>query len=320
MIRKAKKFTQYPQAIAIVLSVVAFGVVIFHVFAASIVGDLNNDGVVNIFDLSILLSDWGTNNATADLNHDGTVNVFDLSILLSHWGQTAATPTPSSSPVSQSCTNPQYTIPYDPNNAQSGVTIGNYYLTNDTWNASKYQLSQTMYICSASDFYVVANMNNNSGDGAVKTYPNVHEDFSSSPAISSFHTISSSFAEAGPHVGIYEYAYDMWLNGVATNGSTEVMIWNDNYGQTPGGSKVATFSDGGQTYNVWKSGSYIAFVDQTNVTSGTVNILDFYNYVISQGWIPSTSTVGQIDYGAELVSTGGQNATFQFNNFSLTAN
>ncbi len=49
-------------------------------------GDLNNDGQVNIFDLSILLSDWGTNNATADLNHDGTVNVFDLSILLSHWG------------------------------------------------------------------------------------------------------------------------------------------------------------------------------------------------------------------------------------------
>jgi len=50
------------------------------------VGDLNNDGQVNIFDLSVLLSAWGANNATADLNHDGTVNVFDLSLLLSHWG------------------------------------------------------------------------------------------------------------------------------------------------------------------------------------------------------------------------------------------
>jgi hypothetical protein len=50
------------------------------------VGDLNNDGQVNIFDLSALLSAWGTANATADLNHDGTVNIFDLSSLLSHWG------------------------------------------------------------------------------------------------------------------------------------------------------------------------------------------------------------------------------------------
>ena len=49
-------------------------------------GDLNNDGAVNIFDLSILLSNWSTSNATADLNHDGVVNIFDLSILLSHWG------------------------------------------------------------------------------------------------------------------------------------------------------------------------------------------------------------------------------------------
>jgi hypothetical protein len=50
------------------------------------VGDLNADGQINIFDLSILLSHWGTADATADINHDGTVNVFDLSILLSHWG------------------------------------------------------------------------------------------------------------------------------------------------------------------------------------------------------------------------------------------
>ena len=49
-------------------------------------GDINNDGQVNIFDLSILLSHWGTSNATSDLNKDGTVNVFDLSIILSHWG------------------------------------------------------------------------------------------------------------------------------------------------------------------------------------------------------------------------------------------
>jgi hypothetical protein len=50
------------------------------------IGDINNDGQVNIFDLSILLSKWGSADATADINHDGAVNVFDLSMLLSHWG------------------------------------------------------------------------------------------------------------------------------------------------------------------------------------------------------------------------------------------
>jgi subtilisin family serine protease len=48
-------------------------------------GDLNGDGVVNIFDLSILLSNWGTSDPIADINNDGTVNIFDLSILLSNW-------------------------------------------------------------------------------------------------------------------------------------------------------------------------------------------------------------------------------------------
>ncbi|HXB11593.1 MAG TPA: hypothetical protein VNZ45_06385, partial [Bacteroidia bacterium] len=227
---------------------------------------------------------------------------------------------PTATPVSSSsCTKPQYTIQMDPNNAQNGVTIGNFYLSADTWNAANYQVSQTVYACNYNNWYVVANMNNNNGDGAVKTSPNIHEDFNEKP-ISSFNTITSSFAESGPHVGIYEFEYDMWLNGVASNGSTEIMLWNDNFGQTPSGSIVATFSDGGQTYNVWKSGSYIAFVDKTNVTSGTINILDFYNYVIKQGWIPSTSTIGQIDYGMELVSTNGTNQTFKVTNFSLTAN
>lgn len=52
---------------------------------AVINSDLNNDGKVNVFDLSILLSKWGTADSVADINKDSTVNVFDLSILLSKW-------------------------------------------------------------------------------------------------------------------------------------------------------------------------------------------------------------------------------------------
>ena len=225
-----------------------------------------------------------------------------------------------STPVTQTCTNPSYILPLNPSNPQDGITLSGFYVDTDTWNAANYPVSQTMYICDYNNWYVVANMNNDTGDGAVKTYPNVHQDFNSAPAISSFTTISSSFAHTAPYLGIYEFAYDIWLNGVASSGSTEVMIWTDNYNQVPSGSQVETVTFDGETYQVHKSGSYIAFVESTNVTSGTLNLLSFFNHIIANGWIPSTSTVGAIDYGIELVSTGGADATFQVNDFSLTTN
>jgi hypothetical protein len=53
---------------------------------ATVTGDLNNDSHVNIFDLSIMLSNYGKT-GTGDLNNDGLINIFDLSILLSNYGQ-----------------------------------------------------------------------------------------------------------------------------------------------------------------------------------------------------------------------------------------
>lgn len=53
-------------------------------------GDLNGDGVVDVADLLILLSQWGPcprdAGCTADLNDDGTVDVADMLILLANWG------------------------------------------------------------------------------------------------------------------------------------------------------------------------------------------------------------------------------------------
>jgi len=220
----------------------------------------------------------------------------------------------------QKCTNPTHVLPLNPSNPQDGITLSGFYVDTDTWNAAGYQVAQTMYICDYDNWYVVANMNDDAHDGAVKTYPNVHKDFTSAPKISSFGAITSRFAHVAPHVGIYEFAYDIWLNGVASNGSTEVMIWTDNYQQVPSGAHQDTVSLGGQSYDVHKSGSYIAFVAGTNVTSGTLDLLGFFNYLIAKGWIPSTSTWGAIDYGVELVSTGGADAVFAVTDFSLTAN
>ncbi len=52
--------------------------------------DLNGDGVVDVSDLLILLSNWGPcprgDTCLGDINKDGVVNVSDLLILLGNWG------------------------------------------------------------------------------------------------------------------------------------------------------------------------------------------------------------------------------------------
>jgi hypothetical protein len=47
--------------------------------------DMNGDNHINIFDLSYLLSKWGTSDSKADINSSGLVDIFDLSALLARW-------------------------------------------------------------------------------------------------------------------------------------------------------------------------------------------------------------------------------------------
>ncbi len=51
-------------------------------------GDLDANGVVDIADVSMLISQMGTASDLADLNRDGTVNILDLIDLLLVFGTT----------------------------------------------------------------------------------------------------------------------------------------------------------------------------------------------------------------------------------------
>lgn len=51
-------------------------------------GDIDGNGTVNLFDLSVLLSNWNkSGSAGSDLDGNGMVNLVDLSMLLSNWGK-----------------------------------------------------------------------------------------------------------------------------------------------------------------------------------------------------------------------------------------
>jgi len=226
----------------------------------------------------------------------------------------SATAPPSSS-GSAACAKPQF-VSSDP---QGMWNQSPYFVYNDMWNTSGYNVSQTIYACSYSDWYVVATMDNSKGDGAVKTYPDSHRDFQNEPQINSFKSVTSTFAETSPHTGIYEDAYDIWINGVAGSNSTELMIWTDNYHQVPWGTNEGTVTFGGRTYTAWRNGSWIAFVANSNFSSGTMDLLAFFKWIMSKGWIPGNSTLGAVDYGVELVSTNGVPQTFSFSNFTVNA-
>jgi hypothetical protein len=230
-----------------------------------------------------------------------------------------------SSSTRHACTNPTI-VPMNPGNAQSGIAEGDYYVTNDSWNAGRYTgLSQKLYVCGYDSWYAVATMNNATGDFAVKTSPNVQETWSPTPTkLSSWKSITSQFSDippgAGSNYGTWEFEYDIWLNGLADSRSTEVMIWTYNDGRTPAGSPRGSFTDAGHTYDVYRSPppyQYIAFVDRRNNLSGHVNLLGFFNYVISRGWMQRSSTLYQICNGVELVSTNSRSEKFTINNFSV---
>jgi hypothetical protein len=211
------------------------------------------------------------------------------------------------------CTSPAFTTT-DPN---GGWSDGGYYVHNNMWNSQATLGPETLYACSYKNWYVDSKQTNEAG--AVKTYPNVHKDYSNA-AISSFNYLTTAFAATSPHAGIYDVAYDIWLNGVATAGCTEVMIWTENYNQVPAGNKVDTVTLGGMKCDVWKangSSTYIAFVPKSPVTSGTIDLHWLFNWIIAKGWIPANSTIGQICFGVEIVSTNNATARFTFTEFSI---
>jgi hypothetical protein len=226
---------------------------------------------------------------------------------------TPAPPAPKAAP-SRACGNPAFTTS-DPD---GGWSNGGYYVHNNMWNQSEAG-PETLHACAYNNWYVDSTQANST---SVKTYPNVHKDINNldGTPFNKYSTITSTFAGRGPGVGIYNVAYDLWLNGVGDGpGVTELMVWTENLKQVPSGRKTATYSAGGVRYDVWTGRSgYVAFVAQTTQYSGSVDLKAMISWAIGQGLVPDNPTVNQIGYGIEFCSTDGRNARFTLTDFSVT--
>lgn len=224
------------------------------------------------------------------------------------------TPTAGASPA-QTCTSPNFTTTSTDNNGD-GVTYGEYFVHNNMWNNSNG--TYTLKACSADKWWEEATQPA-PADHGVQTYPNVHKDYADvalfnsdgSPKIR-----SAKFAAATPATCtgcVYDVAFDAWLGSGLNN---ELMIWTENKGQTPAGSKVAAVTFAGHTYDVWHETGYTAYVSRDVQKFGTMPLGEILKDMNTRGWIP-TKTTWQVDYGVEIVSTANVKQRFDFTDFSI---
>jgi hypothetical protein len=251
------------------------------------------------------------------------------------------TSTATATPAGTVCSKPvwtsskngeQYGVQVDPWGKVPNPGLGTYgqaIVHNNMWNASSYPgTTQSMGACGYDSWYAVTTASNATGDGAVKTYPNVHVDYidwgtGQMQPLSDFSSLRMRFAHQAPQTaGIWNVAFDVWLNGVGDGAANEVMIWTENHNQLPAGRKLATVTLSGVQWDFWKAyqGHYLAFVPTNGqaITSGELDFKQFSNWLAANGHIPAASTLGQLDYGVEVVSTGGQPARFDFTDFHVT--
>jgi hypothetical protein len=226
---------------------------------------------------------------------------------------------PSAAPASiagSACTKPVWSSS-DP---EDTYPIGNdevWWVNNDAWSGS--HGPQSIYACSESSWYAVSKQPD--VDGQVMTYPDTEYDIAgrgnAKKTIAQYNSITSTFSESFPAAGSWDAAYDLWLN----DWDTEIMIWNE-WNGGPGywaGQAKTAVSLGGVPYHFYNNGGELMFFRDTQVKSGSVDILAAMQYLVSRGLVKSTDVPTQLEYGVEICSTVGTQ-TFPMNGLTFSLN
>jgi len=255
--------------------------------------------------------------------NDTTVRTFaDIRVLGAAFPPDEDVPEPE--PPAGTCVSPWFTTA----ERNGGIAFGDYYIHNNIWNPEA-PANQSLHVCSPASWFVRSGPYSGT---AVKTFPNVHRDmpdaFGAGVPWSDYSTVSARFASSvdAEHQtgGIWNVAFDIWLNGVGWGGgSTEVMIWTENRGQRPAGERLsADVAIGGTIWQQWHlregDANVVTFVALTPVKAGTVDIKALVDFGIQRGLIPQGPTVHQLGYGIEICDTAGTVLRYDVTDFELT--
>lgn len=209
-------------------------------------------------------------------------------------------------PTSGTCTSPVWSSS-DAQATDNTDSAGYWWVNNDAWSGS--HGPQTINVCSASSWYAVSNQTDQ--QGAVETYPDTEYFVGggggghTTKTISQFASITSTFSEAFPTTtGLsWDAGYDLWTN----NWTNETMIWNQwvgDPGYWPGQATIAVTLDG-VPYHFLDNGGELLFFRDTQVASGSVDILAAYQWEVAHGYAKATDIPTNLEYGVEVVGTNG---------------
>jgi Glycosyl hydrolase family 12 len=204
--------------------------------------------------------------------------------------------------------------------AKSGAcNFGHWIIYNNSWGPSPGTYLVRAH--SPGDWSVTASQNRGGGCAgcAVEAYESAQWDYSDVP-YSSIKYLYSSFSETMPTGSLQtngidaEATYDMFIKGSDTN---EVMVWVDNQGQTPEGSRYGVAVIHGQKFDVYVAAGTKSFVLEKNETSGTIHYRAVLGWLHAHGMLKSSDTLTQFNFGFEIASTGGKAQTFIVRSLTL---
>jgi hypothetical protein len=192
------------------------------------------------------------------------------------------------------------------------TTVQNRYIvTNNVWGADTAQCINT----TNSGFALTAK-HQNPTNGGPASYPAIYFGChynNCSPGtnlpmqVSQISTATSSISYSYPGSGVYNAAYDIWLDPTPKKdgeNKQELMIWFNRQGSIqPFGSRTGSATVGGRTWEVWSGSStyrnVISYVTPSPITSWNFNILDFINDTKTRGSVTNSWYVTSIQAGFE---------------------
>jgi hypothetical protein len=207
---------------------------------------------------------------------------------------------------------------------------GRYVVQNNVWGTD-----QTQCINVTSTGFSISQANHNvPTNGAPASYPSVfygcHYANCSSGTIlplrvtdSRFAGIQTSVSMTYPSSGQWDAAYDIWFDPTprtdGQNTGAEIMVWVNHAGAPqPVGSRVATVSLAGGTWDVWFGNigwNVISYVRTQGTGSVSFAPSAFFNDAVSRGYAQTSWYLTSIQAGFEPW-TGGQGLAVT--NFSVT--
>ena len=211
-------------------------------------------------------------------------------------------------------------------------------LDNGTYNFQMNEWNSTLPECvsiNGNGFTINTANFNLPTNGAPATYTSIYRGCHWGACTSSnpFPIQESNIASASTSVDITQpsgyandAAYDIWFNQTSTTSGqpngTEVMIWlNSQGGVQPFGSRVATTTIDGASYEVWAGNqstwkviSYVATTPVSGVSN--LDLKPFFADAVNRGSIDPSWWLIDVEYGFEIW-TGGQGLAMS--NFSVSA-